>query len=460
MLCFIPKSIFISFIDINQTFYRSFYTASVGREFLFGLIDDYGASSVTINIASETSGKVYINAPAVGLNRHYLINAGTKEIVLPLKIIQTSNTTVENKSVHIISDTDIYVNVLVSGDVYSSGGFLAFPLQEPSKPVDFVVASFLGYSTSYPSEILLTASSNATKLSVELPDDLTGTFVQNNTLQLTLDEYQTYQLQSKYDLSGTYIHSSAPISVTTGTKLAGIGNSIYGTGYIIDQMPPTAFLGTRFIAPPLHTRSGYLIKIIAPENHIDVNLTNSTGTYSITVYRGLVQNILVNNIEPVYISSIRPVMVAQYGLDYGVDSKGGEIMMIVPSISNYMDKYTFLISAKQSLFSNFLCVISPTKKVSDIHVDSQPLSTAAVSASYISTILGNFTISVVRLSPGRHTVASQSRTTTFGALLYGFYSYSGYGFPLGMRKSAKGNGNTKLAKYSRRIMHPITHELH
>ena len=366
----------------------------------------------------------------------------------------------ENKSVHIISDTDISVNVLVSGGsyTYSYGGFLAFPLLETSKPVDFVVASFLEYSTSHPSEILLTASSNATKLSIELPDDLTGTFVQNNTLQLTLDEYQTYQLQSKYDLSGTYIQSSAPLSVITGTMLAVVGN--YIPGYIIDQMPPTVFLGTRFIVPPLETRIGYFVKIIAPENKIFVKLENSTGTFSFVVYKGLVQNILVIKSEPVFISSQRPVMVAQYGLDYNVDNKGGKMMMIVPSISNYMDKYTFLISANQSPFSNFLCVISPTNNVSDIHVDSQPLSTAAVNASYISTILDNFTISVVRPSPGRHTVASRSGTTTFGALLYGFYDYGGYGFPLGMRKSAKGNGNTKLAKYSRRKMHFITHELH
>ena len=256
-------------------------------------------------------------------------------------------------------------------------------------------------------------------------------------MHLTLDEHQAYQLQSVYDLTGTRIKSSAPISVITGKKLAHIASVIF-SGYIIDQMPPVDFLGTQFIVPPLETRIGYFIKIIAPENHISVKLHNRTGTYSFMIYRGFVQTILMNNSEPVFISSNRPVMVAQYG----IASKGGYMMMIVPSISNYMDRYNFLIPSLISPFSNFLCVISLTTNVSDILVDSQPLSSISVKTSYIRTVAGNFTISVVKLLPGRHTVASKTGTTTFGALLYGFHSYhgytgGGYGFPLGMR--AQGN---------------------
>ena len=372
------------------------------------------------------------------------VNSGTKEIFLS-QVIQTANTTVENKTVYIISDTDISVNVLVSGG-YRYGGFLVFPLQQTLRNVSFLVASFPVYTSKYPSEIQLIASRNSTRISIEFPDDLTGTYIQNNAMHLTLDERQTYQLQSVYDLSGTRIQSSAPISVISGTMLAQIGSRPRYSGYIIDQMPPVVFLGTRFIVPTLETRTGYYIKIIAPENHISVKLHKSTGTYSFMLYRGIVQNILMNNSEPVFILSNRPVMVSQYGLDYNVDRKGGEMMMVVPSISNYMNRYNFLIPSIQSPFANFLSVISLTTNVSDIIVDSQPLSSSASTTSYIKTVAGNFTISVVKLLPGRHSVASKSGTTTFGALLYGFYSSFGYGFPLGMRATQEGNCCTNCLK--------------
>ena len=312
----------------------------MGREFLFGLIGEYSPANISVNIASETPGRIYVSAPAVGINRHYLINSGSKEIFLTSQIIQTANTTVENKTVHIISDTDISVYVLVRG-YFSYDGFLVFPLPDSLRTTSFVIASYGIYIVSIPSEILLIASRNSTKISVEFPDDLTGTFIRNNSMNITLDERQTYQLQSVYDLSGTRIESSAPISVIAGTMLARI-NSGFGAGYIIDQMPPLVFLGTQFIVPPLESRTGYLIKIIAPANHISVKLQNSTGTYSFMVYKGLVQSISMNNSEPVFISSMRPVIVAQYGFGHYADNQGGEMMMVVPSISNYMKSTTSL----------------------------------------------------------------------------------------------------------------------
>ena len=420
------------------------FAANVGKEFLFGLIDAEDPVSVIINIASSTTGRIYVNASAVGINKHYLINSGALEIALTPKIIQTSNTTVENKAVHIVSDIDISVNVLITSTVTNFyGGFLAFPLHQ-LLDLSFVVASFPGSGSYAPTEILMVASQDSTKISVGFPNNFTGTFVQNNSMHVTLDMHQTYQLQSGYDLSGTRIKSSAPVSIIAGSLSALIGSKIY-PAYIIDQMPPVAFLGTRFIVPSLETRTGYFIKILASENQITVKLQNSTGTYQFMVYNGYVQNILMNSGEPVFISSSRPVMVAQYSLSYATDRKGGGLMMIVPSILNYMDRYDFLISSNQSVFTNFLCVISLTTDVSDISVDSQPLSSSASNTSYIGTEVGNFTISVVKLLPGRYYVASKTRSTTFGAVLYGFYSAAGYGFPLGMRTTSAGNCCTFLA---------------
>lgn len=408
-------------------------SASLGREFVFGLIQGYSTyiSKVTLNIASQYPGMVWVRAPSVGINHQYLIHAGTREIVIPYGIIQTTNHTIENKTIHLVSDTDISVHVLYHGSYYyCQEGFLVLPIRESSKR--FVIATARPYRTSNPAEVSIAAHKNSTTVVITFPQDLTGMFVADTKLTLTLNEYQTYQFKSKYDLSGALIQSSHPISVTAGNSYTTIQSTDGYPSVLIEQMPSIDFLDKYFLIPPLHGRSKYMFKLTAPENHISLTVLNSTGSYNFMIYRDLPLN-LFNDNEPVFISSDRPILITQYSLDYKVDSFGGAFVWIVPSIFNYLDRYDFFIPSDQSSFTNYLCVIATTE---NIVLDSAKIP--STNTSFINTPKGNFTIFTTTVSVGRHSITSTNRSQSYGAFLYGYKTYAGYGFPLGMKTTAKG----------------------
>lgn len=415
--------------------YLRLFAASVGKEFIFGLIDNFSTSNVTVNIAAETPGRVWIRALSVGINKHYLINAGTDEIIIPTNIIQKTNNTIENKTIHIKSDTDISVSVTVSGSS-TYEGFLAFPVSNASNR--FVIPSEKPYSTSYPSEILIAASSHGTKVFITFPEDLTGSSIANNTINITLNEHQTFQYKDNaHDLSGTYIHSSGPISVVAGSRLASLPATNYYGNLIMEQIPPVDYFGEHFIVPPLSERLKYMIKILAVDNHILVTLQNTTGLHQFMLYRDMPIT-LYNENHPVFISSQRPVLVTQYSLSYQDNLKGGLFMWIIPSISNFMTRYEFLVPAYTTTASNYICIIVSTEEYSNVMLDTASLRTS--SRLFINTTEGNFTVLTSNVTAGKHSITTKSGNTVYGALLYGYFqsAHGGYGFPLGLKVNDKG----------------------
>ena len=408
---------------------------------MFGLIEDYNADeikgpadNVTVSILSATSGNVWIRAPAIGLNTNYSLINGSMKLSVSHNIIQTSNNTVENNAVHIVSDTDISVRVITSG-LYNEEGFLCLPITRFS--IKYVVSSATPAEDpnyEWPSEFLIAAKTNSTTISITLPKRFDG-LVADTTMNISLSRYQTFQYQHKEDLSGTVIESSEPISVVAGTKVARMPEtyaktSIHGS-FVLEQLPSANYFGRYYIVPTLHGRTSYIVKVFTTETRASIDMKNSTGTFTYTVTVGKPLQIYNDN-EPLFLSSDTPVYVVQYSLVYEVDNAGGDFMMNIPSVSNFMTRYDFSIPSVQSKFNNYLSIVSKSEDLSDILLDSTPLS--PLTPTSISTPVGNFTISTTSVSIGNHTITSKTGKAC-GALQYGYVSYFGYGFPLGMKSS-------------------------
>ena len=323
-----------------------------------------------------------------------------------------TNNTIENKTIHLVSDTDLSVNVITNGGNYHAvEGFLVLPRRESGK--QFIIATDKPYI--HPSEILIASYENATKVSIILPQDLTGKTVSNSTITTTLAAYRTYMLKSIYDLSGTFIQSSRPISVTSGNAYAKPDGKY--ESYLVEQIPSIDVLGKDYLVPPLQGHRTYKLKLLSPTNHVLLKFYNSTGMFQFMLHRYLPLEMWNRN-EPVFISSSQPVMVVQYGTG---------IMMIVPSISNYLQKYDFLVPTITASLNNYVSLISTS---GDILLDSKKIS--AKNISLINTTKGNFTIITTIVTVGRHSITSASGSTYFGAMLYGHSTTTGYGFPLGI----------------------------
>ena len=392
-------------------------------------------NNVTINIASDFTSRVRIYAPSIGFDKVYLITDIVGEVMIPGSIIQTTNATIDNTTIYISSEKDISVNILICSS-WSVDGILALPVNSLS--TSYIVPSAAPFSV-YPSEFLIAATKNATKVSIQFSKDL----AENGQIALTLNEYETYQFKHACDLSGTYIESTAPVALFAGVSYTVIPthSGLYGS-LLFEQIPPVDSTRQRWIVPPLQGRRDFVVKMIALKNQTRIQLKNSTGVH-VFVLDSQSQLEVFNANDPVLISSTKPISVVQYSINYDIDSKGSEFMTMIPSISSYLNKYVFFIPTVVESYDNYLCVIAPTSDPSRVLVDGSPLSN--VKDKYvITTDIGKFTIWTVSITTGRHSVAAPTKIG-FGAFLYGYegpfqyptYPYfkyfKSYGYPLGMQ---------------------------
>ena len=418
---------------------RFYFSANIGKEFIFGIFQVHPYYVATsISIASESSGDVWINAPAVGLNKTYAIQNGTRHIAIPTGIIHTTNAAIQNKAVHILSDVDISVQVIVEGS-WKEEGFLSLPIRNDSEN-QFVIPTAVPTLSGYPSDFLIAASKHSTNVSIRYSKAMAGALK-----TVYLEKGDAYLYQSMQDLSGTYIESSAPISVIAGNTF--VGSNTYGS-LMIEQIPSKEYFGHRYIVPPLFGRTKYVLNVFAFDNNVSLAIENNSGSFQHTLSKGLPFNQMQIN-EPVFISTSHPVMVVQYSLNYITDSAGGVFMWIVPGLSNYMTKYNFLVHTRHvtyyyyvSAFHNYICVITRVEHLHDIYLDSKVLT--PLSTVFLKTKSGNFTIVTILTTRGNHTIESINSSATFGALLYGFHGgergSEGYGYPLGMKIDATDKG--------------------
>ena len=391
----------------------------------------YAFATITVSIVAETSGTIRVQIPVLNSDKYHTVTKGWTEISIPYTATQFSNNTVEKKGIYLVSDTDISVNVLIVL-AHSSEGFLALPVTSLSN--EYIIVSLSPSPVVYPSEFLVVSTQDRTNISIRFPKRFNGHFLADNETHISLNKYETYQFKLNQDLSGTIIRSTAPVAVMSGMKYIMTHPGTAGS-FLAEQLPPSNSLGTSFIIPPLHGRSGFMVKIIPRDDTTTVNIMNKTTTLNLIVNKSLPVDLYFGN-DPVFIHANKPILVTQFSLTYHSDHKGSEFMSIVPSITQYMEKYKFVVSKQAGVFHNYICLITPTGRTSDIRLDNMPVEHIADN-TYISTNDGNFTIWTISVSVGNHTVDTTRGNVLFAALLYGFVGMYSYGFPLGIKLRPK-----------------------
>jgi hypothetical protein len=109
------------------------------------------------------------------------------------------------------------------------------------------------------------ATEDDTHLAVTLPPDKSGqgytvtwngrTYRPGDTMHVTLNSLQTFQVQSKGDLSGALIHANHPVAVVTGTSGSPDAHLTSTSGHVGQAIPPITAWGTSFVSQPRPTAS-------------------------------------------------------------------------------------------------------------------------------------------------------------------------------------------------------------
>lgn len=324
----------------------------------------------------------------------------------------------------------------INKERYSCDGFVGLPLDVLSDEYYLVT----WYPPSLQCELLVVGVEDSTSVSITLSQHMGTRYVtyggqryyKGNVVKETLNKYDTWQLVTSGDLTGSYVKSSKPVSVFSGNKKTNIGRG-GSSDHLVEQMFPVNTWGKNFATVPIPKRTvGDYFKFIASEDNTKVTISGGYSS-SFTISRaGYMEQKLISSKAYCKIVADKPIMVVQFVQSQQSSSeKSDPAMMIIPPTEQYGADYTFT-TPKYSLgsYNNYFMFIVDEAEKSGLRIDGKafPSSTAYNRISG-TTLVGGY----IAISEGTHTVRHTSPIAIFGGFLYGQANYETYGFTTGMR---------------------------
>lgn len=185
------------------------------------------------------------------------------------------------------------------------------------------------------------------------------------SVTIILNRTQTLYTSSPYDLTGSLIAATAPITLLSGHECGNVPQNVSQCDHMVEQIPPTLNWGMEFLlAPTAGREADDVIKIIASEGDtlIDVSCVGSEATLGTTH----AQYPITNEGESVsfnknathgycYVLSTKPILVVKFAVGVAADrqipQKGDPFMVLIPAISQYLNKMVFA-TAQQFQYSS------------------------------------------------------------------------------------------------------------
>jgi CUB/sushi domain-containing protein len=413
-----------------------------GTQFVIGFMENFQATLFSeLFITTSKSHSVVVNitsprwvSPKIEISLDVI--SGTVKQVNISSSLRMTGTSLNSKGLLIKASDEIVVYGF-NKEPFSNDAFLAIPCDVIG--TEYFITAFL--PSFFKSEILIVGISNATLLGIKLSKTLDstvtfqgGNFSKNQWINLSINAYDTLQLQSTGDITGTYIASNKPVSVFSGNVLTAIGN---GTAdHLAEQHISIDRWGKTYATVPIPGRIvGDYFRFLASEHDTQVHihgLDNSTIYAEIFVLSEPGEWVQRHFSSSVYafITSDKPIYVVQYSLSQMNRNMADPSMIIIPPMELYAANYVFTTpkSATGSYVSYFMFVV---KKVDfdGLRVNGLPLNTTEIHDFPGGKYVGGY----VALSEGIYDIRHISPICVFGGVLYGKGWFETYGFPTGMR---------------------------
>ena len=425
--------------------------------FLDNYVSDSACLCLYVTTAEEWPVPFNISAPATGYSASRVARYGeVVKFTFEDSNYALLNTREKGKTITIRTESDGKL-IVYGGSLHevSSDTFLVLPKQEyvQKNSYKYIAVSYVSKHSQYNSSVAIIAQYNGTQLSITskvditIDDTLTLTGAPTN---ITLQEGETFLVQSQHDLTGLQVASNNPLAMMSGHECTNVPTfSRGGWDQLVEQIPPVSSWGRKFATAPLKGRQAYdVFRILASENitMVEVNCTlsalqptlyNTTSTYMIN--EGNFVEFKVSSSQYCLIEGNDSILVLQYSVGTSVDSLSGDpTMIVVPAVSQYCNHYslpTFQPNDSSFTLSHYMNVFIPAQyyQPGQIFFNNQNLSSTDFTFTAIQQDgTPQVYAAQVNLREGVHTLHHADAEATLGVIMYGFGYYNSYGHPGGL----------------------------
>ncbi len=391
--------------------------SAIGRKFTFSFpqsVDGSFPSTVSINLASADStqrGNSTIRIPAINLVQSLEFDGSL--IAWGQKLSGTDFMQLEEGKDDLVIFIEAELDVVVHTSSYydahpQNHGDAALILPDRILGTEYFVISHNEDSNIFGSEALIVATEDNTFIDI-IPTADTREQQAGVKFTIELNRGERYQIQSRGDLTGTYIGlnpqlntTCAPIAVFGGSVKTTVGNRTT-TGHMYKQMFPLSAWGLSYSLLPFEDAPGeYLIKAVALENNTRVSVNGVNIPPAIN--SGEVFTLTLN--DAVKLEADKPIQVAQFFMGFTDGAEKPAPFMTIPLANEHFS------SRQNSFVPNFL-VFDPDGKFKEYH-------TVIMQADEVSQFLhtlGSFTTNQTPFPPDPgFTYTTFDATATFSQI--------------------------------------------
>lgn len=396
-----------------------------GNDFWMTFLPIESASELRLTFATDSVANITVFGPNGSFTTTLLANGSETRIVGSNDDINTINTPFPG-CYHIVSDHGIwlYANNDMEG-TYKSGESATIL---PTSALDtvYIAQDYPPYAINR--AVSFVATQDNTVLTMVLPCPLRGTsLLAGDTFTVTLQRGQAYLINSdspSVGFSGMRVVSNGkPFAMFHGGLTTRVPvNAVDGGDLIYEQAISPRDWGTDFIVPGFSYQGGNsYIRITAAEDNTQLTIDGtlvSSGLNARECYE-----YVIHHTSQCRISANKPVSVILYMSSHReAGNVGDPASVTIPPLDRGVCKAMFRADNIGSTNSHYLTVFCPTDIDGSLQLDGANLSSGA-------TVLGNYTIHRLPISPGRHSL--ENSEGTFVAFVYGIGNWKAYAYPLG-----------------------------
>uniref|UniRef100_A0A8B9KF75 VWFD domain-containing protein n=1 Tax=Astyanax mexicanus TaxID=7994 RepID=A0A8B9KF75_ASTMX len=405
-----------------------------GKEFALSFMQNYkpgnndGPSRFIVEISSPpgTILSTKVTVTALGQEFEKTLQPGVGvSVELPDEVEMTGSS--KNKqTVQVKADQDVLV-LSLNFKPYSADTSVIYPLTEWGTEY-YVYTPQMGPPDTY-KEFAITNQGSENTVEIQLKGAVTfggQKYPQGSKLTLTLEPYESVQIQSEDDLTGSKVTAKQPVAVFTGHSCTWYFSEC---NHVFEQLRPVSSWGKEFIVPTLtYTVPPFRFDtvIIQASQSTQLQITTQDGK---TSPKTMVQG------ESLYINMPYPDVLhftADQGVQVLYEFNGGSnqygvvndpFLMTILSTDLYSTSYTL---EGQPGFTNEAVIVARTSDLSKLTVDS-----ASVSKELEWTQAAKSEYSWTQFSYGNNTDLYQVAhpQSPFALYSFGVSNQNGYGSP-------------------------------
>jgi len=372
--------------------------SSAGTDFWLGftLFDNQNPTYPRLMLTAESDAQVSVQLPAAGVAPiNVTVPAGKMTEVVLSPNYQYTVTPDSPWGIHVVADQPVSVTGYISSP-YSSESYLGLPRTDAD--TEYLVAGWNPNLAPYYyfSEMIVVASENDTTVTIEVSDNNPCSF---DVATRVLQKGHTTSLGScgEGDVTGTFVSADKPVSVLSGHLCGFVPDTDAGDcNPLLEQMAPTATLGTRFVITPVATRPGNdIFRVIAGRTGGDVMLD---GVQVTALLPGQYYEFVSGTAQ--LIETTMPVLVEQYAAntqDGSAYDGVNPFMMGVPPVEQYLDHTPFAVSSnEESAWAN---IVVNRRERPALRLDGRLMRPAL-----FEPVAGapDYVYARVKLAPGQH----------------------------------------------------------